>query len=168
MAEGRRVSFEALQAFIARALATQGLAEADCATVARLMAQADLQGSDGHGVIRLGQYLKRIQSGGMNIHPQIRVIRERAAMALVDGDNAMGHLVVSKAVSLAAEKARTSGVAWVGTRMSNHAGPASLYVRALADQDLIGIYYAVGNANHLPPWGGMDMLLSTNPRWAVR
>jgi LDH2 family malate/lactate/ureidoglycolate dehydrogenase len=163
MAEGRRVSFEALQAFIARALATQGLAEADCATVARLMAQADLQGSDGHGVIRLGQYLKRIQSGGMNIHPQIRVIRERAAMALVDGDNAMGHLVVSKAVSLAAEKARTSGVAWVGTRMSNHAGPASLYVRALADQDLIGIYYAVGNANHLPPWGGMDMLLSTNP-----
>ena len=29
--------------------------------------------------------------------------------------------------------------------------------------DMIGIYYAVGNANHLPPWGGIDMLLSTNP-----
>jgi LDH2 family malate/lactate/ureidoglycolate dehydrogenase len=28
---------------------------------------------------------------------------------------------------------------------------------------MIGVYFAVGNANHLPPWGGMEMLLSTNP-----
>jgi LDH2 family malate/lactate/ureidoglycolate dehydrogenase len=28
---------------------------------------------------------------------------------------------------------------------------------------MIGMYFAVGNANHLPPWGGLDMLLSTNP-----
>src|SRR6267154_366942 len=29
--------------------------------------------------------------------------------------------------------------------------------------DMIGLYFAVSNANHLPPWGGVDMLLSTNP-----
>ena len=29
--------------------------------------------------------------------------------------------------------------------------------------NMIGLYFAVGNANHLPPWGGLDMLLSTNP-----
>jgi LDH2 family malate/lactate/ureidoglycolate dehydrogenase len=29
--------------------------------------------------------------------------------------------------------------------------------------DMIGLYLAVGNANHLPPWGGVEMLLSTNP-----
>ena len=28
---------------------------------------------------------------------------------------------------------------------------------------MIGLYLAVGNANHLPAWGGLDMLLSTNP-----
>jgi len=28
---------------------------------------------------------------------------------------------------------------------------------------MVGMYFAVGNANHLPPWGGVDMLLSTNP-----
>ena len=28
---------------------------------------------------------------------------------------------------------------------------------------MIGIYVAVGSANHMPPWGGTDMLLSTNP-----
>ena len=157
------VSPEALQRFIQTALLSQGLPEAGAAQVARLMTEADLQGSDGHGVIRLPQYIKRIQAGGINKHPQIRVVQERAAMAVIDGDNGMGHLVVSRAVDLAIEKARTAGVAWVGTRHSNHAGPASLYARRPLEHDMVGLYFAVGNANHLPPWGGMDMLLSTNP-----
>jgi len=75
----------------------------------------------------------------------------------------MGHLVMSRAAQIAAQKARASGVAWVGSRMSNHAGPASLYARMALPHDMIGLYFAVGNANHLPPWGGLDMLLSTNP-----
>ena len=157
------VSLQQLQGFIARALVQVGLPEADAHKVATLMAQADLQGSDGHGVLRLPMYVKRIQAGGMNTRPQIRVLQERAAMALLDGDNGMGHLVVSRAVELAIEKARVAGVAWVGVRSSNHAGPASLYARMPIEHDMIGLYFAVGNANHLPPWGGMDMLLSTNP-----
>ena len=157
------VSKEALQAFIKSALLSQDMPEADAGLIAGLMADADLQGSDGHGVIRLPQYIKRIQAGGINKHPNIRVVQERAAMAVIDGDNAMGHLVVSRAVDLAIEKARTTGVAWVSTRYSNHAGPASLYARRPLEHDMLGLYFAVGNANHLPPWGGTDMLLSTNP-----
>ena len=135
----------------------------DARTVATLMAEADLQGSDGHGVIRLPQYLKRIRSGGVNLHPDIRIVRERAAMALVNGDNAMGHLVMKRAAEIAIEKAKTAGVAWVGAQWSNHAGPASLYARMMLPHDMLGLYFAVGNANHLPPWGGLEMLLSTNP-----
>jgi LDH2 family malate/lactate/ureidoglycolate dehydrogenase len=157
------VRFDALRDFIQAALASQGLPEADARKVASLMAEADMQGSDGHGVIRLPQYIKRIRAGGINKHPQIRVVHERPGSAIVDGDNGMGHLVVSKAVDLAIEKARHCGVAWVGTRMSNHAGPASLYARRPLQHDMLGLYFAVGNANHLPPWGGTDMLLSTNP-----
>jgi LDH2 family malate/lactate/ureidoglycolate dehydrogenase len=29
--------------------------------------------------------------------------------------------------------------------------------------DMIGLYVAVGSNNHLPPWGGMESLLGTNP-----
>ena len=53
------------------------------------MTEADLQGSDGHGVIRLAPYIKRIKSGGINLRPNIRIVEERAATALLDGDNAM-------------------------------------------------------------------------------
>ena len=157
------VQFDVLQAFISRSLVAVDIPLHDAEVVATLMAQADLQGSDGHGVIRLPQYVKRIRAGGINTRPNIQVIQERAAMAIVDGDNAMGHLAVSRAVNLAIEKARTAGVAWVGTRNSNHAGPASLYARMPVTHNMIGLYFAVGNANHLPAWGAMDMLLSTNP-----
>jgi len=157
------ITYNALQQFIESALISQGLPQADAHKVSQLMAEADLQGSDGHGIIRLPQYIKRIQAGGINKHPKIRVVHERSAMAVVDGDNGMGHLVVSHAVDLAIEKASEAGVAWVSTRFSNHAGPASLYSRRPLQHNMLGLYFAVGNANHLPPWGGMDMLLSTNP-----
>ncbi len=158
-----RVDFGALRDFIGASLRRLGLPDPDALTVASLMAEADLQGSDGHGVIRLPQYARRIRAGGIKLRPDIRVLEERPGMALIDGDNAMGHLVMARAAELAVDKARTAGVAWVGARMSNHAGPASLYARKVLAHDMIGMYFAVGNANHLPPWGGMDMLLSTNP-----
>lgn len=154
---------QSLHRLTAAALARVGIPRPDADTVARLMTEADLQGSDGHGVIRLPQYVRRIEAGGINVRPDIRVAHEQAAMAVVDGDNGMGHLVVSRAVQIAIEKARVAGVAWVGTRASNHAGPASLYARMPVAENMVGLYFAVGNANHMPPWGGVDMLLSTNP-----
>jgi L-2-hydroxycarboxylate dehydrogenase (NAD+) len=160
---GRRVTFQALQEFVSSAMQSLGLPKADAAIVGRLMAQADLQGSDGHGVIRLAPYSRRILNGGINLNPNIKIVQERAAMALVDGDNGMGHLVMAQATEIAIAKARNCGIAWVGSRYSNHAGPASLYARMALEHDMIGMYFAVGNANHLPPWGGLDMLLSTNP-----
>ena len=158
-----RVSATQLASFIATAMSALGLPKKDAETIAELMAEADMQGSDGHGVIRLAPYAKRILAGGLNLQPHIRVVQERTAMALVDGDNGMGHLVMKQATELAIQKAKSSGIAWVGSRLSNHAGPASLYARVALKHDMIGLYFAVGNANHLPPWGGLDMLLSTNP-----
>ena len=158
-----RVGLARLRDFIAASFRQLGLPDQDALTVASLMAEADLQGSDGHGVIRLPHYARRIRAGGIKLSPDIRVLQERPGMALIDGDNGMGHLVMSRAAEIAVDKARTTGVAWVGTRMSNHAGPASLYARKVLAQDMVGLYFAVGNANHLPPWGGLDMLLSTNP-----
>jgi len=157
------VTFGRLKAFIHEALTKLGLPDSDAMTVAALMAEADLQGSDGHGVSRLPQYARRIKAGGLNVRPNIRVVREQAATALLNGDNGMGHLVMKRAAEIAIEKARRTGIAWVSSQFSNHAGPASLYATMPLAHDMIGLYFAVGNANHLPPWGGLDMLLSTNP-----
>ena len=158
-----RIPAAQLCRFITAAFERLGMPADDAMTVAQLMTEAEVQGSDGHGAIRLAPYARRIRAGGINLRPDIRVVQEKPAMALLDGDNGMGHLVMEKAARIAIGKARTCGIAWVGSRLSNHAGPASLYARMALAQDMIGMYFAVGNANHLPPWGGLDMLLSTNP-----
>ena len=159
----RRISATALQAFIARAFEAVGVSTAEAKVIAELMTRADVNGADGHGVFRLPQYIRRIKGGAVNIKPTIRVEREAPGMALVDGDNGMGHLVMRFATEKAIEKAKTAGTAWVGVKASNHAGPASLYASMPIEHDMIGLYLAVGNANHLAAWGGLDMLLSTNP-----
>jgi LDH2 family malate/lactate/ureidoglycolate dehydrogenase len=82
---------------------------------------------------------------------------------LVDGDNGMGHLVMTRAANEAIAMARDTGVAWVGVRRSNHAGPAGLYAEMPTAHGMIGLYAAVANANHMAAWGGADLLLGTNP-----
>src|SRR5262245_47777673 len=161
--DGKRVLPAALEDFIARAFEKVAIPPQDARAIAELMVRADVQGSEGHGIFRLPQYIRRIKGGAVNVKPTIRVTREAADMALVDGDNGMGHLVMRFATERAIEKAKQAGVAWVGVRRSNHAGPASLYAAMPLAHDMIGLYLAVGNANHLPAWGGLDMLLSTNP-----
>lgn len=157
------IPFSALQKFIKRAFIAVDMSETDAGKAATLMAQADLMGQDGHGAFRLPMYIKRIKAGGLNTRPHFKIVQERAATALIDGDNGLGHLVMHHATELAMKKAETTGIAWVGARFSNHAGPASLYAMMPMKKDMIGLYVAVGSANHLPPWGGTEMLLSTNP-----
>jgi LDH2 family malate/lactate/ureidoglycolate dehydrogenase len=152
-----------LVAFVARAFVAAGISTGDAETLAELMVAADLRGSDTHGVIRLPLYLRRLRAGGINPQPNIRVVSEQSATALLDGDNGMGHLVMLRAAQLAIEKAKLAGIGWVGARMSNHAGPAALYVTMPLNHDMIGLYFAVGSSNHLPAWGGTESLLGTNP-----
>ena len=159
----RRIDAARLTAFIATAYRAVGIPASDAERAAELMAASDLSGADGHGVFRLPQYIRRIKAGGLNTTPHIRVIRHARSAAIVDGDNGLGSLVVAQAVEEAIALAGDNGVGWVGVRRGNHAGAAAVYAAMPLVHDMIGLYFAVGNANHLPPWGGVDMLLSTNP-----
>src|SRR5580692_6648399 len=132
-----RIAGDRLAAFVVRALVAAGLPAQDAETVAGLMVEADLRGSDTHGVIRLPLYVRRIRAGGVNAKPDIRVVSDRPSAGLIDGDNGMGHLVMRRAAHLAIDKAKTTGIGWVGARMSNHAGPAALYVTMPLQHDMI-------------------------------
>ena len=152
-----------LRAFMGAALGRAGLPAADADQVAGLMLEADLVGADAHGIFRLPQYVRRLKAGGVNPTPVIAVTRTGPATALVDGDNGMGHLVMTRAADTAIELARACGVAWVGVRGSNHAGPGSIYAAMPVAAGMAGLYSAVASANHMAPWGGTDLLLGTNP-----
>ena len=157
------VAASAIAALIKDAMLAVGVPGADATKIAELMLEADLTGADAHGVFRLPQYIRRIKAGGVNPRASITVEKTAPATAMVDGDNGMGHLVMQRAADTAMALAKENGVAWVGARRSNHAGAAGTYAAMALPHDMIGIYSAVANANHMPAWGAAESLLSTNP-----
>lgn len=163
MPDSGTISVDTLCDFVSSALMSRGVPKADADKVAGLMVEADIYGYGTHGVFRLRQYLARLAGGGCNPEPSISVAHETVATALIDGDNGLGHLAMAAARDLAIEKARDAGIGWVGVRRGNHAGPLALYVRPQAEAGLLGMAAAVGSANHVPPYGGSDLLLGTNP-----
>jgi LDH2 family malate/lactate/ureidoglycolate dehydrogenase len=158
-----RIPTAAVTGLIVDAMMKAGVPAADAAKIAELMLEADLTGADAHGVFRLPQYVQRLKLGSTNARPNITVKRTAPATALIDGDNGMGHLVVSRTAEMAIEMARECGVAWAGCRMSGHAGAAGVYAALPLKADMIGMYAAVANANHMPLAGGAEPLLGTNP-----
>jgi L-2-hydroxycarboxylate dehydrogenase (NAD+) len=159
----RPVPAATLRAFLEDALRACGLPEADAATAAGAMLEADLSGSDAHGIFRLAGYVRQLQRGVINPRATIRVIERSAATALVDGDHGMGHVVMTYAAKLAVELARASGIGWVGARRSNHAGAGAIYAAIPLEHGMVGIYGAASSVNHMAPWGGTEPLLGTNP-----
>ncbi len=158
-----RIPHERLERFAADVLVAVGVGRDHAEITAKRLVEADLRGRTGHGLIRLGPYVDRIEAGGINLQPDIQVRHETPVSALVDGDNALGQVVMSRATELAIAKAEDQGMAWVGTVHSNHAGAAGLYPAMAMRRGLIGLYFAVANANGMPPWGGVERILGTNP-----
>ena len=159
----RRYSAASIRAFLIDVFRACGLSEADAATVAWGMLEADLTGSDAHGVFRLAGYVRQLKRGAFNPRPAITVVERSPATALIDGDQGMGHVVMTCAAKLAIELARAAGVGWVGARRSNHAGAGAIYAAMALDHDMVGIYGAASSVNHMAPWGGTEPLLGTNP-----
>jgi len=152
-----------LASFCTAVLEAVGVPGDDAEITARRLVEADARGRSGHGLIRLGPYVDRIEAGGVNLNPTIILLNETPTSALVDGDNGLGQVVMTHATRTAMAKAKESGMAWVGTVHSNHAGAAGIYPAMAAGEGLIAIYMAVANANGMPPWGGTGRLLGTNP-----
>src|SRR5438876_11374512 len=115
MPEHARIAHKTLIEFIAAAYRAAGIPAADAAKAAELMAASDISGADGHGVFRLPQYIRRIKAGGLNTRPEIKVIRQAKATALVAGDNGLGSLVGARAAEEAIASARYTADGWAGT-----------------------------------------------------
>src|SRR5262249_54433812 len=159
----RRVPAATLRAFLTDALRACALNDADAATVASAMLEADLTGSDAHGVFRPAGYVRALERGAMTPRASIRGRERGPAPALIDGDQGMGLGVMTYAAKLAGDLARASGVGWGGARRSNHAGAGAIYAAIPLRHGMVGIYGAASSVNHMAPWGGSEPLLGTNP-----
>jgi LDH2 family malate/lactate/ureidoglycolate dehydrogenase len=149
--------------FVTLVFMTQGLPREEAALVSDHLVEADLRGVYSHGVIRVLPYMARLKAGGMNPRPNIRVVRETAGTAVVDGDNGAGQVVGVRAMEIAIQKAGEVGISYVGARMSNHFGTCAYYAMMALPHDMIGFASTVGGTNIMAPTGGITPLVGNNP-----
>lgn len=160
-----RVNHKKLTRFVSRNFEKLGVPAADAEIAARVLVASDLRGVDTHGVIRFSPnawYVKWLKEASMTTKPNIRVVNESPSSALIDGDKGMGMVVGHRAMEIAIDKAKKSGVAMVSVRNSRHYGMSAYYSMLALPHDMIGI--AMTNASRLVvPTFGRDPKFGTNP-----
>ncbi len=155
--------FEELEAFMKEALIHAGVPREDAEIISDVLIESDKRGIDSHGIGRLKPiYIDRIDDGIMLPTTKIEVLRDKAAAAVLDGHNGMGHVVGHKAMGMAIEKAQKYGIGMVTVRNSNHYGIAGYYAKMACDRGLIGMSFTNTTAITVPTYGRTAML-GTNP-----
>src|ERR1700758_4395213 len=118
--ESRTYAIDQLQEFSTKVFLPFGVPEADARQAADVLAKSDLRGIDSHGVARLHTYFEMLELGRINPRPNIKIVREKASVATVDGDNGLGLVVGPKANEIAMAKAEQYGSGWVSACNTNH------------------------------------------------
>jgi L-2-hydroxycarboxylate dehydrogenase (NAD+) len=80
----------------------------------------------------------------------------------VDGARGFGPVVAQRALEVAVERARVSGIALVAISNTNHLGILAPYVEGVAAKGLTCIALTTSEAL-VHPWGGRDAMVGTNP-----
>jgi L-2-hydroxycarboxylate dehydrogenase (NAD+) len=159
------VDHHKLTGFVAAAFEKLGVPPQDAAIAANVLVMADLRGVDTHGVIRFNPgswYVKWLRDGEMTPAPKIQIVSEAASSALLDGDRGIGMVIGHRAMELAIEKAKVSGVGMVGVCNSRHFGMSAYYAMRALPHDMIGI--AMTNAGRqVVPTFGREPRFGTNP-----
>jgi ureidoglycolate dehydrogenase (NAD+) len=160
--DNQPIPYDELHRFVAVCLERVGLSHADAKIVADVLVETDAMGVYTHGTKLLRDYLRRIQSGGIHSSGRPTIERQGPSWAIVDGQAAMGHVVGCMAMATAIEKAKLTGVAYVGVRNSGHFGAAGYYALQAARQSLIGM--AMGNdIPSVAAPGSRKAVLGSNP-----
>ena len=139
-----------------------GVPDKAAAQCAEVLVEADLEGTNSHGVMRLPIYLAAIERGQLDPRGIVRFEQTAAGTGRGDGGNTLGQVVGVAAMRAAIELAKEAGVGSVTACNSNHYGAAAFYTHMAARAGMIGIS-ATNSPPALPAWGGREAYLGTNP-----
>ena len=156
------ISEKALRAFMERAFEREGFTAEDARTIADVLMQADLFGIESHGAQRMMYYHQNIRSGSVDTKAQMEIVRETPVSVLLDAHFAMGQLAGVRAMNLAIQKAKSTGVGIACVRNSSHFGIAGYYT-LMAEKEGMASFSMTNTGPIMVPTFGREMMLGTNP-----
>lgn len=151
-----------LEALIARALEAANTSVANAASVARALAQAEIDGQKGHGLSRVPSYAAQARAGKVDGRATPKATRTRTATLMIDVANGFAYPALDLAIDELPGIAAETGIAAAGFVRSHHFGVAGRHVERLAEKGLLAL--TVSNTPQaMASWGGKRPVFGTNP-----
>jgi len=162
MAETTTIGPAELEALIAAALVASNTSAANAASVARALAQAEIDGQKGHGLSRVPIYAAQAKAGKVDGHATPTARQTRPGSLMIDVANGFVFPAVDLAVARLPGVAATTGIAAAGFVRSHHFGVVGRHVERFAEMGLLALAFA-NTPKAMAPWGGRQPMFGTNP-----
>ena len=144
------------------AFVSTGMSVDDAAASVWPLIEAEMMGITTHGLIRVPIYAQRLRLGGINPRATVSTERRAPALALIDGGNASGTLVATRALDIGLEIVAETGIAYAGCRYSNHCGALIPYGLKASDAGYV-LLAGTNASTSMAPWGGSEVRMGNNP-----
>ncbi len=156
------ISTTKLLAFAEALLGKLDVPQEHAALTSRILLEADLHGIASHGMAHLVDfYVRRLQAGKITPRPKLKLDTDQPSAATLDAGNGLGFVAGHRAMSLAIEKAQTTGIGWVSVGNSTHYGAGAYYAMMALEHDMIGFSMSTGGRLVAPP-GGLGRAIGLN------
>ena len=117
-----------------------------------------------HGLALASDYLEEIENSAMLTQGEPRILSDRGAVSVWDGNRLPGVWLTAKALDLACERARSYGVCVVTIRGSHHIACLSAYLSRATNQGLMVIIASSDpSAASVAPYGGKKPVFTPDP-----
>lgn len=142
--------------------AAAGVPHRDSLRFADALVDADLNGTDTHGVTRVNIYIRRLMAGLIDPVAKVSVESSRRSVMTIDAGNGLGQVQAWKILERMIPVARRSGVVAASVRNSTHIGALSYICNHAAQQNMI-LFASTNSAPSMSPLGGSQPFFGTNP-----
>src|SRR6516225_3806616 len=134
-----------------------GVPADEAARVAGSLVDANLCGHDSHGLIRIPQYLEAIGDGRLKPGAAFTVVKETAAVMVVDGGRGLGQVQAHRLLARLVPRAQGLGLAAGTLKHCGHIGRLGKYAEPAAKRCMEFIATVNGNvfARGVAPPGGI-------------
>lgn len=156
------VSADEERTLLADVLHALGATDDEAHVVGDVLLEADLRGQSSHGILRLPTIAARVEAGLIRPGVYPRVEWGVSALGAMDAEHGFGHAMADRAMRLAVDRARLTGIAAITVRNNNHIGMIGYYAEAAARAGVVGIVMTTSEAL-VTPYGGAEAMVGTNP-----
>lgn len=158
----KRLSPEELVHLVSTIFVANQMSQRNAASVAKVVMEAERDGSFSHGLFRVPSYLTTLRSGYVDGGAVPLVTDVAPSVVKVDAGNGFAQPAIEAGRQMLLHKARSTGMATMAIHNSHHFAALWPDVETFADEGLIALAF-VNSRMRIAPWDAPRKLIGTNP-----